>query len=1149
MGCVYHASHVSEPVDVAIKVLTAERARDPRYLEAFAREVRSAAALNHPGIVGVHDFGTIDEDFEAQTKGKFAASSPYLVMELVSGGTLSSRASTMTWPELKSAMLMILDALAHAHARGLIHRDLKPGNIMIEAIGDAESVLKLTDFGLAHALPASGLNDGREATSEPSRRRILGTPGYMAPEQIDGRDRDLGPWTDLYALGCLVYRLSTGAPPFVRDERVDVLKAHLREKAPVLKPCFPYPPALHDWVARLIEKDPMRRYQRAADAAFALLQIDDRSLNSPERSRPSEFPDDETTVFDVPLSASTVFGNLEWDTSFSERRFNRPPPVVSTWRVERDSERQKPLLDVGLGLYGLRSIPLVGRQNQLDILWNSLRIADVRKTPRGVVLHGGPGVGKSRLAEAFCERAHELGCAHVLTAHYTPEPALVSPLAAMIRDFVRAGNLRRNAVLGRLRQFLPGGVESDQLFELLALSEMIAPGTGGAHDARLTLTSMDERYAAVAKFIEGLARERPVIVWLDDGHWSIEAIGFAAYLTQLDSVQAMVVVTMRDDVLASRDFERNLLDNMVRDTPLEKVHIDPLRKEEQRELVTTLLGLEPELAEEVLERAGGNPLFAIQLVGDWVDRGVLVAGGEGFRLRPGATAHLPDHIHEVWVHRVHEIEEHFEDYEGLDIVEALETASALGERIDVDEWRAVIRPLRVPSNFVEHLTELRLARINDDSTWSFVHGMFRESVARRARETGRWAQAHLKCVVGLKSHHTHIRGAVAERVGKHYFEAQAYEEALEPIETAAVASFEDGEPQRGLRLLALREEAMLAASIPQTDLRWADSYVLRARMLFEHGDIEESMAIVQEIERIAGPLGWKVQAKIDWLNGIAAVRRGNLRRARDLFSAAISQIEDENARFYADCHQALGVVQGMLGEHAQGIETFQRAIEVFDSIGRTQGVANVLAGMAQLWIGLGEWEKAAECLDRSRRILETYGDRRSLSRALNDLGDLRRETGQLKEAEHHYRIAQRLMEATGSTFVGIPIVNLALCSVMRGEFDEALVRAEEARRRMLQRGLEGLAGHAWVVELVAFAEQERFDDFQSALESVRQWLTIGTVERDIANFTLRAGSTALRNGWDDEAVELYEIARQQYIQLEDTAKAEEVSELIGLISF
>ena len=255
---VWGALHRLEKVPVAVKVLTARAARQEAFADGFRTEVEAAASLNHPAIVELLDQGRVPPAVEGASNGRLRAGSPYLVMERLDGGALHDR-EPLDWRELRSTLMTLLDALAHAHARGVLHRDIKPGNIMFTEAG----LPKLVDFGIAHAQEQDASNEG-----------YLGTPAYMAPEQFEARWRDYGPWTDLYALGCTAWTMIWGEPPFGRRTKVvDLALAHVHRPLPRLAVPPTLPPALMEWLEQLLAKRPRDRFRRAADAAWALVTL------------------------------------------------------------------------------------------------------------------------------------------------------------------------------------------------------------------------------------------------------------------------------------------------------------------------------------------------------------------------------------------------------------------------------------------------------------------------------------------------------------------------------------------------------------------------------------------------------------------------------------------------------------------------------------------------------------------------------------------------------------------------------------------------------------------------------------------------------------------------------------------------------------
>jgi len=257
MGEVYRARDTRLGREVAVKVLPGEVASDPDRLRRFEQEAKAASSLNHPGILTVHDFGSHD-------------GVAYLVTELLDGESLRETARRGPLPTRRAVELAIQIAkgLAVAHDRGIVHRDLKPENLFVTRDGHA----KILDFGLARVerpeLSQANLNDV-STVLETQAGTVLGTVGYMAPEQVRGERADAR--SDLFSLGVVLHELLSGANPFRRDSVVESLNAILKEE-PVDLAATPSAadPALARLVARLLEKEPARRFRSAHDLVFAL---------------------------------------------------------------------------------------------------------------------------------------------------------------------------------------------------------------------------------------------------------------------------------------------------------------------------------------------------------------------------------------------------------------------------------------------------------------------------------------------------------------------------------------------------------------------------------------------------------------------------------------------------------------------------------------------------------------------------------------------------------------------------------------------------------------------------------------------------------------------------------------------------------------
>ncbi|MCW4354768.1 Stk1 family PASTA domain-containing Ser/Thr kinase [Hoyosella sp. YIM 151337] len=260
--------------DVAIKVLRADLARDPSFYLRFRREAQNAAALNNPTIVAVYDTG------EARTD---AGPVPYIVMEYVDGDTLRDLIRLGGPMEPGRAMRVIADvctALDFSHNKGIIHRDVKPANVMISRSGS----VKVMDFGIARAISDSTNTVTQTAT-------VIGTAHYLSPEQARGEKVD--PRSDIYSLGCVLYELVTGQPPFTGDSPVAVAYQHVKEDPlPPSRVLSTVPRELDAIILKAISKNPANRYQTAGEMRSDLL----RAIEGQKPSAPAVMTDEERTT-------------------------------------------------------------------------------------------------------------------------------------------------------------------------------------------------------------------------------------------------------------------------------------------------------------------------------------------------------------------------------------------------------------------------------------------------------------------------------------------------------------------------------------------------------------------------------------------------------------------------------------------------------------------------------------------------------------------------------------------------------------------------------------------------------------------------------------------------------------------------------------
>jgi eukaryotic-like serine/threonine-protein kinase len=259
MGEVYRARDVRLEREVAVKVLASHLEGDSEALVRFEREAKAVASLSHPNILAIHDFGT-------------TADLPFTVTELLHGESLRARLERgpLPWRQACEVVIAVCEGLAAAHARGIVHRDMKPENLYLTDDGR----VKVLDFGLAsiRGKATSALHQGSTRMAQTSSGTILGTLGYMSPEQARGLPVDTT--SDVFSLGCVFFEMVAGRPPFHRATPGDTLAAVLNDGPPPIgAPGGAAPPELERILRHCLDKTPAARFQSTLDLAFALRAV------------------------------------------------------------------------------------------------------------------------------------------------------------------------------------------------------------------------------------------------------------------------------------------------------------------------------------------------------------------------------------------------------------------------------------------------------------------------------------------------------------------------------------------------------------------------------------------------------------------------------------------------------------------------------------------------------------------------------------------------------------------------------------------------------------------------------------------------------------------------------------------------------------
>ena len=716
MGEVYRAHHETLERDVAIKAIHETAIEDEEHRKRFRQEARLAARLNHPAIVQIYDLLELPEG-------------DFIVMELVEGSPLRSlqRTKTFSVNEVLDIGCQIAEALGVAHRQGIVHRDLKAENVMITM----EGRVKLLDFGLAKRFR---LPDGDSVVEDEAEvGQVLGTLRAMSPEQARGQKLDGR--SDLFSLGVLLYEVSTGSSPFKGKGVAETLQqicAHYPTPVHRLRPDLPM--ELSRTLDHLMEKDPTLRPQQAVDITQSLKKL------------LALFSDDDSG----PLSSTTQSAITESEAG-----------LVSS-----------PLHDLTLKEAPARVVqPLPGRGNELDIL-NAAWTRALEGNRQVLFVTGEPGIGKSTLVGRFAQRLRASGVdlaiaeGRCLEFHGSGEAFL--PLLEALGRLCRGDHGR--AVKRVLLQWAPSWLlQMPWLIEEEERDEVVRR-TLGAGPARRLLELLEA--------LDALCRRRPLVLILEDLHWSdvptLELL--SALARRVEGARLLVIGTIRTSELAAAPdaLQRILEDLTLRDLAREV----PLRLLEPHEVKQMLISqhpewaISPEVSDLVHRQAGGNPLFSTHLVE------MLLSD------RDSSSKLLDDKLPELTDDDTLYSQDLFRILESL-LRRAthqeqwlLEVASIAGERfllpvvasaadISEAECERILDDLAKRRAFLRRLPSVRLGDGRTAKRYGFLHNIYRR-VLRQRLSTDTATTCHRVVAEALETWRPPTAGNMANELALHY---------------------------------------------------------------------------------------------------------------------------------------------------------------------------------------------------------------------------------------------------------------------------------------------------------------------------------------------------------------------------------------------
>ena len=701
-------------------------------------------------------------------------------------------------------------------------------------------------------------------------------------------------------------------------------------------------------------------------------------------------------------------------------------PLPESWVEESVQRRPAPLVGTGLGLFGLREAPFVGRERERDQIWEALRRVVEERRLQVVLISGEAGVGKSRLAQWVCARAHEVGAVEVLPALFQSRgQGSAGGLAGMIQGFFQSWMLSRAELYEHLLQRLPPLDQEDPFRDVDArgLTELIHPleGHGEGSGPNYFFASSEQRDALVGRFLSRIARRRRALVYLDDIQFSETAPRLISHLLdeEEDAPPVLVVATLRSDLLREDPGLQAQVEKIREHPSTTAIELSPIDREEHRRWIEETLPLAAELAETLARRTEGNPLFAHQLLGHWIASESLVLTERGFEVHQEASASMPLELHGLWMSRIDGLLEGYPEEERSLAEEGLLIAAVLGKEVHSLEWSHLCGP--ESRGWRERLVDDLVARalaVRSSEGFRFTHGLLVESLCERAGQEGCLQAYHLRCAEMLAEIYPHNRGVRGRREGEHLVAAGEFERALEPIWMALEYMEKRGFQTRWRETGLLHRRCIEACGPGETKNRHMVLYHLhRGKRLYLDGEFSEAVETIAEgveLARRTGAQEEELRVRLYHARLMLGIGEGVTALRKDMEQSQQLARELGNLRLEAEAYDVEGMLAFDSGLHGEAEVSLTKALGLFRACGAEYDALWSEAYLGWIRLGRGGYQEAMKSFQEVLSRAEERGYRSVSSHCLNGMADGYRYLRQWEKSEALYAQVRQIDREMGS---------------------------------------------------------------------------------------------------------------------------------------